>query len=79
MGKLSYLFLQKKYAGKIVALDKEEKRVLAVGKRFPQIFAKLKLKDLSPQNCTYIGPIQKAGTINVYRLSLTGLIPFWED
>lgn len=70
MSKISYLSLQKKYAGKIVALDKRERHILAVGKRFPEIFAKLKLMNLSPQNCTYVGPIQKSGAINVYRIPL---------
>jgi hypothetical protein len=70
MRKISYLYLQKKYSGKIVVLNKEEKQILAVGKKFPEIFAKLKLKNLTPENCVFVGPVQKAGTINVYIISL---------
>jgi len=50
---LSY---KKKYSGKIVVLNKEEREVVAVGRRFPEIFEKLKLRNLTPE----------AGTINVY-------------
>lgn len=66
MKKISYLYLQKKYAGNIVALDKKESQVVAVGKKFSEIFKKLKAKQLSPQNYVFVGPIQKPGTINVY-------------
>lgn len=70
MRKITYLTLQKKYPGQIVALDRDEKYILAVGKKFEQIFKKLEKKNLKPKNCVFVGPIQKAGTINVYLLSL---------
>lgn len=66
MKKVSYLALQKKYAGKIVALDKRESKVIASGKKFKEVFAQLSQKKMGRQECVYIGPIQKAGTINVY-------------
>lgn len=70
MRKISYLYLQKKFSGKIVALDKKEKEVIAAGKKFPELFQKLEIKGLKPKNLVFVGPIQKAGTINVYHLSL---------
>lgn len=71
MKKISYLSLQKKYTGKIVALDKRESQIVAVGIKFPDIVKKLKAKSLDPKECIFVGPIQKAGTINVYIVSLS--------
>ncbi len=70
MKKISYIYLQKKYPGRVVALDKEEKEVVAFGKKFSELFKKLEKKHVSPRNVVFIGPVQKSGTINVYRLSL---------
>ena len=70
MKKISYLQLQKKYPGQIVALNRKENQIIAVGNKFSAIFQTLEKKSLSPKNCIFIGPIQKAGTINVYFLSL---------
>lgn len=70
MKKISYVYLQKKYPGNIVALDREEKRVVAYGRKFSEIFKKLQMKKLTPKNYIFVGPIQKSGTINVYLLSL---------
>ena len=66
MKKITYLTLQKKYPGQIVALDQDEKYILAVGKRFKEIFKKLEKNHLNPKSCVFVGPIQKSGTINVY-------------
>lgn len=71
MGKIHYFQLQKKYPEKIVALDKEEKRVLAYGNEFEEIFKKLKRAKVDPKDCIYVGPIQKQGTISVYPSLLT--------
>lgn len=71
MKKISYLQLQKKYSGKVVALDKKESQVIAVGKKFPSLFKKLESKGFSPQDSIFVGPIQKAGTTNVYFFSLS--------
>lgn len=70
MKKISYIYLQKNYPGRVVALDKEEKEVLAYGKRFSELFKKLEKKHVSPRSVIFIGPVQKSGAINVYRLSL---------
>ena len=70
MKKISYVDLQKNYAGNIVALDKEEKHIIAAGKKFSEIIKKLKAKRLNPQNFVFVGPIQKSGTVNVYIFSL---------
>lgn len=70
MRKISYLQLQKKFSGKIVALDKKEKEVIAAGKKFSELFKKIEMKGFKPKNLVFVGPIQKAGTINVYYFSL---------
>ncbi len=66
MKKISYLELQKKYPKKVVALDKNEHRVLAVGITGNDILNELKKKNLHLQQVVLVGPIQKVGTINVY-------------
>lgn len=70
MKKISYSVLQKKYSGNVVALDRKEQRVVAFGRRFPEIFSKLKAEHIDPRQCVYLGPIQKAGAINVYFVSV---------
>jgi len=62
MKKISYLQLQNKYPKKIVALDRKEKKVLAVGKKFTEIFKKLKNSHLNIKNAVFVGPVQQAGT-----------------
>jgi hypothetical protein len=49
MSKISYTFLQKKYPGKVVILDKAEKKILAVGKKFEQLISQLKQKKSKKQ------------------------------
>lgn len=66
MKKITYLKLQQKYPQKIVALDRAEKRVLAAGEKFADIFKKLKAIRINVQNAVFVGPIQKKGAINVY-------------
>lgn len=63
--KISYIYLQKKYPGNIVALDRKEKQVIAYAKKFSQLFKKLEKKHLKERNYVFIGPVQKLG-INVY-------------
>jgi len=70
MKKISYSELQKKYAGKMVVLDKTESQVIASGKKFPSLFKKLASKGLNPKDQIFVGPVQKRGTISVYKLSL---------
>lgn len=66
MKKISYTHLQKKYPLQVVALNHNETRVLAAGKRFSAILKELKRISVDPKNCIYIGPIQRYGTINIY-------------
>ena len=66
MGKIHYYQLQEKYPGKVVALDQNEQKVMAVGTTGEDILRALKQKKLRLQNVVLIGPIQKKGAINVY-------------
>lgn len=66
MTKISYLELQKKYPRKLVALDRMERKVLAVGTSATAVLQKLNQLKVEPQECVLVGPIQKEGTINVY-------------
>ena len=70
MKKISYIQLQKKYAGKLVALSGKEDRVISVGKSFNEIFLKIKNMGLNPKDCVFVGPVGKMGAINVYAVSL---------
>lgn len=64
--KVTYYELQKKYPLKIVALDKAETRVVAVGNKFNELLKTLSQKKIFPKNCVFVGPIQKQGAVNVY-------------
>lgn len=66
MKKISYAQLQKKYSGKLVALNKVENRVVAAGKRIEEVYKKIQQKNLKPGDTVLFGPIQKAGAINVF-------------
>ena len=66
MKKITYLTLQKKYPQKVVVLDKNEKKVLAVGNRSKDLLKQLEEKKVKLQDVDFIGPISKPGTINVY-------------
>lgn len=66
MKKISYLDLQKKYPEKVVALDKHEQKVVAVGTTGQDIINALKKKKLLLQQVVLVGPVQRKGTINVY-------------
>ncbi|MBI3955986.1 hypothetical protein HY339_01910 [Candidatus Gottesmanbacteria bacterium] len=66
MKKISYDQLQKKYSGQLVALNKVQNKVVAVGKKIDDVFKKLQRKKLKPADTILVGPIQKAGSINVY-------------
>lgn len=62
--------LQKKYAGKLVALSEKEDKVISAGKSFNEIFLKIKNMGLNPKDCVFVGPVGKMGAINVYEVSL---------
>jgi len=64
--KVPYTYLQKMYPQKIVALNKNESKVIAVGLKFDDLLKKLGQKSVDPKSCVFVGPIQKQGTINVY-------------
>ena len=66
MGKISYLTLQKKYPRKVVVLDKNEKKVLAVGERAKELKKQLEEKKVKLHDVVFVGPISKPGAINVY-------------
>ncbi len=66
MKKISYEQLQKKYSGQLVALNKVQNKVVAVGKKIDDVFKKLQRQKLKPADTVLVGPIQKAGSINVY-------------
>lgn len=66
MKKIQYHDLQEKYAGKLVAMDQKETKVLAIGKRIEEILKKLQSKKLDKTDFVISGPIQKVGSINVY-------------
>ncbi len=66
MKKISYDQLQKKYSGQLVALNKLQNKVVAVGKKIDDVFKKLQKQNLKPTDTVLVGPIQKAGAINVY-------------
>lgn len=68
--KISYLQLQKRYEGKLVALSSKEDRVVGVGRTFKEIFSKIKSLGLNPKDCVYVGPVGKMGAINVYAVSV---------
>ena len=72
MKKISYIYLQKKYPGNLVVLDKEERSVVAYGKKFSELFKKLEKKHLSERSVVFVGPVQKSG-IGIYtpQLSIT--------
>lgn len=66
MKKISYSQLQKKYSGQLVALNRVQNKVVAVGKKIDDVFKKLQKQHLKPTDTVLVGPIQKAGAINVY-------------
>lgn len=66
MKKIQYYDLQEKYPGKIVALNRQETKVLAVARRADQVVDKILKNKIPLSNIILMGPIQPAGKINVY-------------
>lgn len=64
--KVSYVNLQKKYPGQVVALNQRESKVLAAGKDVVEIEKKLQKKGFSPEEVIFLGPIEQYGRICVY-------------
>ena len=67
MKKIQYYDLQKKYPGKMVILNRSWTKILAQGKKLDQLLKTVTKKEKIPlSNIVVVGPVQKAGTINVY-------------
>ena len=66
MKKIQYYDLQKKYEGKLVALNKKETKILAVAHRADQLVEKVKKQHIPISNIIVMGPIQRSGAIIVY-------------
>ncbi len=66
MKNTSYISLQKKYPGKVVAILESIGRVVASGKTVQDLEKQLKRKNVDPQNCLFLGPIEKYNQISAY-------------
>lgn len=56
--------LQSQYPDQVVALNKEQTRVLGHAKTFSQLIEQLRKQQINPQDCVYVGPISKPGTVS---------------
>lgn len=66
MKRIQYYDLQEKYAGKMVALNKTGTKVIAIAHRADQLVDKVEKQKISLLDIKILGPIQKAGSINVF-------------
>jgi len=66
MKNTSYTTLQKKYAGKLVALLEKQERVVAFGDTVKELEEQLRKKNINPKNCVFLGPIEQYKQISVY-------------
>ncbi len=64
---VSYATLQKKYAGKIVALTEGRGKVVAAARDFKALFKKIAKTKHKEEDLVYSGPIERYGQISVYR------------
>lgn len=62
---ISFEFIQQHYEGKVVALNKDETRVMAVAASFEKVLELLQQEGIQPQNCVYVGPVPKPGTVSI--------------
>lgn len=65
-----YIYLQKHYAGKIVAYSESKEKVLAAGDSYSEIEQKLKKKKVDFGDVVYAGPIPHYKQTYVYRVPL---------
>lgn len=65
-----YIYLQKHYAGKLVAYSMDEKKVYAVASDAKILMKKLEAKKIPPEKVVLAGPIEEYGKIYVYSLPL---------
>lgn len=66
MKKIPYYDLQKKYAGKAVILNKAQTKILATGTKGVDLLKQLKNQGLEKTHYVIMGPISKAGVVNIY-------------
>jgi hypothetical protein len=66
-----YIYLQKYYAGKLVAYLKDETKVLAAAKDVETLMKKLEKQKVPPSEVVLAGPIEEYGKIYVYCLSIS--------
>lgn len=66
MKTISYVTLQKKYPGKLVAISEKEGKVVASGTNSAQLEKILKDKRIDPRACLFVGPVEKYKQISVY-------------
>jgi len=63
---VSYTTLQKKYAGKIVALTEGRGKIVAAARDFKTLFEKIAKTKHKEEDLVYSGPIEKYGRVSVY-------------
>jgi len=66
MKNTSYITLQRKYAGKLVAVLEKQGKVVAFGKTAEELEKILKKKGINPAGCIFLGPIEQYKQISVY-------------
>ncbi|MBI4067445.1 hypothetical protein HY407_03605 [Candidatus Gottesmanbacteria bacterium] len=66
MKNLSYVTLQKKYPGKLVAISEKEGKVLASAFTSQQLEKVLREKKIDPTTCLFLGPIERYNQIRAY-------------
>ncbi len=66
MKNTSYTTLQKKYAGKLVALLEKQEKVVASGDTVKELEEQLRKKNINPKDCVFLGPIEQYKQISVY-------------
>lgn len=66
MTNISYTSLQKKYPGKLVAILEAVGKVVANGKNVQEIEKQLKRKNVDPEKCLFLGPIERYNQISAY-------------
>lgn len=61
-----YTTLQRKYAGRLVAVLEKQGRVVAAGKTTQELEKILKKKGIDPEDCLFLGPIEQYKQVSVY-------------
>ncbi len=66
MQNISYTSLQKKYPGKLVAILEGVGKIVASGKNAQEVEKQLRMKNVDPKKCLFLGPIDKYNQISAY-------------